>query len=122
MPAAYAAADLVAVPAIDPPTFGRVAAEALAMARPVVASAVGALPELVLAPPNVREHARTGWLAQPDDAVSLARALAAAEAVDAAELRALGMRARRFAEATFSPEHVAAGTLAVYSGLFEGAD
>ena len=50
------------VPAIEPQTFGRAAAEALAMGRPVVASAVGALPEIVLAPPHVPADERTGWL------------------------------------------------------------
>jgi len=122
MPAAYAAADVVAVPAVEPPTFCRVAAEAFAMARPVVASATGALPEIVLAPPYVPENTRIGWLAAPDDAMSLARALAAVEAVNSDELQTLGARARRFAEAAFAPAHVAAGALTVYSELFEGGD
>lgn len=121
MPAAYAAADLVVVPAIEPPTFGRVAAEALAMERPVVASAVGALPEFVLAPPRVPERSRIGWLTEPDDALALARTLAAVESIGPAEHQAIGARARRFAQATFSPAHIAASTLAVYGALFEGA-
>jgi glycosyltransferase involved in cell wall biosynthesis len=121
MPAAYAAADLVVVPAIEPPTFGRVAAEALAMERPVVAPAVGALPEFVLAPPHVPERSRIGWLIEPDDAMALARTLAAVESIGPAEHQAIGARARRFAQATFSPAHIAACTLAVYGALFEGA-
>jgi glycosyltransferase involved in cell wall biosynthesis len=121
MPAAYAVADLVFVPAVEPPTFALVAAEALAMERPVIAPAVGALPELVLAPPHVPEESRLGWLTEPDDPVALARTLAAAEATGEAELRAMGLRGRRFAQATVSPAHVAASTLALYSTLFEGA-
>jgi glycosyltransferase involved in cell wall biosynthesis len=121
MPAAYAVADLVVVPAIEPPTFGRVAAEALAMERPVIAPAVGALPEFVLAPPQVPEQSRLGWLTEPDDPVALARTLAAAEAMSDADLRTMGARGRQFAQATFSPAHIAARTLAVYSTLFEGA-
>jgi len=77
MPAAYAASDIVIIPAIEPPTFGRVAAEAFAMGRPVVASAVGALPEIVRAPPAVSESERIGWLCTPDDPIDLARAIAA---------------------------------------------
>jgi len=121
MPAAYAVADLVVVPAVEPPMFGLVAAEALAMERPVIAPALGPLPEYVLAPPEVPEDSRLGWLTEPNDPVSLARTLAAAEALDTAELRAIGARGRKFASATFAPAHTAASTLAVYSTLFEGA-
>lgn len=120
MPAAYAAADLVLIPSIEPPTFGRVAVEALAMGRPIVASAVGALPEFVRAPPHVPPGARTGWLAKPDDPVDLARALAAALAVDSATSRAMSIRARHLAETLFSPGHVAAATLDVYTSFLEG--
>ena len=120
MPAAYAVADLVLVPAVEPPMFGLVAGEALAMERPLIAPAVGPLPEYVLAPPQVPEEARLGWITPPDDAVALARTLAAAAAMEQAELRAMGVRGRKFALATFAPAHIAASTLAVYSTLFEG--
>jgi glycosyltransferase involved in cell wall biosynthesis len=120
MPAAYAAADLVIVPAIAPPTFGRVVAEALAMGRPVVASAVGALPEIVLASPNVPDGERTGWLCAPDDPIDLARTLARAVATDATTYRALAARAYQFARAMFSPTHVAAATLTIYATLLQG--
>jgi glycosyltransferase involved in cell wall biosynthesis len=120
MPAAYAVADLVLVPAVEPPTFGLVAGEALAMERPVIAAAVGPLPEYVLAPPEVPEETRLGWLTPPDDPVALARTLAAAAAMEKAELQAMGVRGRKFALATFAPAHIAASTLAVYSTLFEG--
>ncbi|HXW26206.1 MAG TPA: glycosyltransferase [Xanthobacteraceae bacterium] len=121
MPGAYAVADVVVVPAVEPPTFGRVAGEAMAMARPVIAPAVGALPEFVLAPPAVADQSRLGWLTEPNDPVALARTLAATEAMGDADLRAIGGRGRRFALATFSPARVAASTLAVYSALLEGA-
>ena len=38
MPAAFAAADTVVMPAMEPPVFGRVVAQAQAMGRPVVTS------------------------------------------------------------------------------------
>ena len=53
MAGAYLATDFVAIPQIEPPAFPLAAAEAMAMARPVIASNVGALPEIVLAPPHV---------------------------------------------------------------------
>lgn len=119
MPGAYRAADFVLVPRSEPPTFSRPAAEAMAMARPVIATTVGALPELVLAPPAVDEAARTGWLVPPDDPVALARAVAEALAIDAQAYRAIAMHARKLAELWFSPVRVAAATLAVYAGLLE---
>src|SRR5262249_6748496 len=119
-PAAYAVADLVLVPAVEPPMFGLVAAEALAMERPVIAPAVGPVPEYVLAPPHGPEEARLGWVTPPDDPATVARTLAAAVAMETAELRAMGARGRKFALATFAPAHIAASTLAVYSTLFEG--
>lgn len=119
MPAAYAIADLIVVPSVEPATFSQTAAEAHAMAKPVIASAVGVLPEIVLGPPRVDDDARTGWLVNPSDPIALARALAAALALDDSILQATGNRARRLAETRFSPGRVAAAALAVYASLLE---
>ncbi len=116
MPGAYRAADFVVVPHLEPPTFSRAVAEAMAMARPVIASAVGAITELVVADPR----GRTGWLVPPDDPVALARALAEALAVDPHSYRAMAVQARKRAEHLFSPVRIAAATLGVYAGLLEG--
>ena len=110
----------VAVPAIVPPAFPRSAAEALAMGRPLVASAIGGLPEVVLAPPRAPDSARTGWLVAPDDAGALAHGLAAAESLDLPALRALGTRARRLATLLFAPSRVMEATLGVYTDLLQG--
>ena len=120
MPAAYAAADSVAVPVAEPPGFARTAAEALAMGRPVVGTAIGSLPEIVLTPPLVSEDSRTGWLADPNDPMALARAVATAASLDLSGLRVLGARARKLAVLLFAPERVAAATLGVYSTLLAG--
>jgi glycosyltransferase involved in cell wall biosynthesis len=117
MAAAYAAADFVVLPLIEAPSFSRTAAEALAMGRPIIASAVGCLPEFVLAPPGNPESARTGWLVAPEDPVALARALAIAEDLTSTELRAIGVRAWRYARQLFSPARVTAATLSVYTSL-----
>jgi glycosyltransferase involved in cell wall biosynthesis len=121
MPAAYTVADLVLVPDAEPTTFSPVAAEAQAMARPVIASAIGALPEIVAAPPQVEDDARSGWLVKPGDPIELARAIAAALALDDEIRHDVGRHARRGAEVRFSPSRVAAAVLAVYSGLLEGS-
>jgi len=120
MPAAYAIADMVIVASDEPATFNQIAAEAQAMARPVIASAIGVLPEIVLAPPRVEEDARTGWLTPPSDPIDLARAVAAALALDGRVRQDIGARARRLAELKFSPARVAASTLGVYASLLEG--
>ena len=120
MAGAYLATDFVAVPQIEPPAFPLAAAEAMAMGRPVIASNVGAIPEIVLAPPNVADAARTGWLSEPDDPVRFARAIAAALAIEAASYNAIGMRARRLASQFFTPSRTATAALGLYASLFEG--
>jgi glycosyltransferase involved in cell wall biosynthesis len=117
MPAAFATADIVAIPAIEPPLLGRVAAQAQAMGRPVVTSNVGVLPEHVVAPPRMPEAVRTGWIAQAGDPVDFARALMLALSLDATAYRAMAARARQFAEYMFSPESVADAMRAVYTSL-----
>src|SRR5262249_61608360 len=119
MPAALAAADTVVVPAIEPPILGRVVAQAQAMGRPVVTSNVGILPEHVVAPPEMPEEVRTGWVAQPGNAQEFARALSEAFALDDSAYRTMAARARHFAEYMFSPHSAASATRAVYTTLLE---
>ncbi len=117
MPAAYAAADAVVVPTERKSAFEEDAAQAVAMARPVIASNIGSLPEIVLAPPRVSAENRTGWLVRPRDALDLARALASALMVESEDWHALGSRARQFAERKYSERRVTDATLAVYGAL-----
>jgi glycosyltransferase involved in cell wall biosynthesis len=117
MPAAFAVADTVVVPAIEPPVLGRVVAEAQAIGRPVVTSEIGVLPEHVVTPPEMPEDVRTGWLARPGDAQGFAHAIAAAFALDDSAYQAMVARARQFAEYMFSPASVATATRAVYTSL-----
>jgi len=117
MPAAFAAADTVVVPAVEPPVLGRVVAEAQAAGRPVVASDIGILPEHVVTPPEMPEDVRTGWVVEPGDAAEFARAIGAAFALDDTAYRAMTARARQFAEYMFSPQSVAVATRAVYTSL-----
>jgi len=117
MPAAFAAADTVVVPAVEPPVLGRVVAEAQAAGRPVVASDIGILPEHVVTPPEMPEDVRTGWVVEPGDAAEFARAIGAAFALDDTAYRAMTARARQFAEYMFSPQSVAAAARAVYTSL-----
>jgi glycosyltransferase involved in cell wall biosynthesis len=117
MPTAIAAADVMAVTALEPPLSGRPVIQAQALGRPVIATTVGVLPESMLAPPRMREELRTGWLVRPGDASQLARALSAALALDITAYEALGARARQFVEFAFSPQSVAEAIRGVYTSL-----
>jgi glycosyltransferase involved in cell wall biosynthesis len=115
-PAAFALADVAVVASTEAEAFGRAAVEAAAMGVPVVATALGATEETVLAPPRVADTERTGWLAPPGDAGALAAAIDAALALSVEERRALGGRARRHAE-EFATATMQARTLALYDRL-----
>ncbi len=64
MPAAYNAAHLAVVASTEPEAFGRVATEAQIMGCPVVATAIGAPPETILAHPE-SDGRRAHGLAHP---------------------------------------------------------
>ena len=117
MPTALAAADVVVVPAMEPPLSGRDVAQAQAIGRPVIATTIGTLPENVLCPPRMRDDLRTGWLVRPGNVSELARAITAALALDVTAYEALGARARQFAEFVFSPQSVAEAIRGVYTSL-----
>jgi len=68
MATAYLAADIIICPSTDPEAFGRTAAEAQAMGRPVIASDHGGAVEVV-------EHGKAGWRVPPGDAMALANAI-----------------------------------------------
>jgi len=117
MPAADMAADIVAVPSTKPEAFGRSAAEAQAVGTPVVVSDLGAVPETVLAPPDVPASQRTGWRVPPEDAEALAGALAEALQLSEAERAALRARARAHVTGQFTLEAMTGATLAIYEKL-----
>jgi glycosyltransferase involved in cell wall biosynthesis len=89
--------------------FGMVALEAMERGRPVIASAVGGLGELVV-------DGVTGALVPPDDPVRLARAIVDV-AGDLERARALGAAGRARALERFREEDCADGVEAVYDSL-----
>lgn len=113
VPAALSLAAVAVQPSVVPEAFGRAAAEAQALAVPTIVTALGAAPEVVLAPPGVAAGERTGWHVPPCEPHALAAAIAEALDLPERERRALGRRARAQA-ARFSVEAMVEGTLAVY--------
>ncbi len=109
MPACYMLADVVVSASTDPEAFGRIAAEAQAMGRPLVASAHGGVPEQVI-------DGETAFLVAPGDDAALADGVARALDLDA-DGRAAMAKAARAQARQFSKERMCADTLAVYEEL-----
>jgi glycosyltransferase involved in cell wall biosynthesis len=119
VPAALALADISVVASVEPEAFGRAAVEAQAAKVPVIVSDLGAVPETVLAPPDVPETERTGWRVQPGDADALANAIQHALALSVSERADLTRRAARHVSEKFSVETMCNDTLDVYRRLLE---
>ena len=114
MPAAYLLADIVVAPSLRPEAFGRVAAEAQAMGRPVIAAAHGGALETVRA-------GETGWLVPPGDAAALADALRQALGAGEAERERMARAGRAHVQRSFSLEGMCSATLDVYRELLPDA-
>ncbi|WP_316857943.1 glycosyltransferase family 4 protein [uncultured Cohaesibacter sp.] len=117
MPAAYALADLVIVPSQDAETFGRSAAESLAMGVPTLVGDLGAQPEVVASPEGVPE---TDWIARVlrhDDKEGWQTAIAQMLAMEKAHKKAMTPIARAHIEANFSLQSMGQQTLTVYDKL-----
>lgn len=114
MPAAFMLADVVVSASVEPEAFGRVAAEAQAMGRPVVASDHGGSREVVV-------PGKTGWLVKPGDPAALAAAIDEALALDADARALLAIQATERVHAEFSRERMCEATLGVYAELLDAA-
>ena len=89
--------------------FGLVLLEAMAWGKPVIASQVMAIPEIVL-------HEETGLLVPPGDTTSLAQALLRLMQ-DPPLCHRLGMAGQRRVERTFTVERMVQQTVCVYDQL-----
>ena len=117
IPAAMALSNVVTIPSTEPEAFGRTAVEAQAMGRPAIVSNLGAVPETVLAPPDVPEDQRTGWRFAAGDPQALADGIAEALAMDDGARQALAARARNHAATSFGLDAMIGSTLAIYARL-----
>jgi glycosyltransferase involved in cell wall biosynthesis len=119
MAAAFASATVTVIASTDAEAFGRTSIEAQLMGCPVIATAIGAPPETVLAPPTTPDPDRTGWLIPPGEAPALASALRDALALNPLERAALGERARHHVSANFTLDAMKRATLRVYDDLLK---
>ena len=117
VPAAMALADLSVVASTEPEAFGRAAVEAQAASVPVIVSDLGAVPETVLAPPEVTEAERTGWRVPAADPQALADAIRQALMQDQTARKDMTDRALAHVRQNFSVDKMCDRTLEVYSKL-----
>lgn len=92
-------------------SFSFTLTEAMALGRPVVASAAGAMPEIV-------EHGGNGLLVEPGRPEALAEALIRLLAAPG-EAEEMGRRARRDIASRYAPERVAAALAGWYGAVRE---
>ncbi len=114
MPAAYRLADIVVSASTDPEAFGRVAIEAQAMGRPVIATDHGGARETVV-------DGQTGWLVPPGDVGALAGALDHLW-LPADELARVGQAGIEQVRQNFTTDKMCAETIALYRTLLERPD
>ena len=110
MPAAYMLADVVVSASTTPEGFGRVAVEAQAMGRPVIAADHGGARETVI-------PGETGWLVPPGDPDALAQALREALDMSVEQRERYAERAIANVRRHFTRQRMCADTLDVYVEL-----
>ncbi len=112
IPELLAGLDVLVHAPIAPEPFGRVVAEAMAVARPVVAARCGGIPEVI-------EDGVTGFLVPSGNVGAFASAVVRL-LEDPALCRRLGGAGRRRAEARFGIEAHAASVLEAYRTVLRG--
>ena len=112
MPVAYSVADIVVSSSIEPEAFGRVAVEAQAMKKPIVASDIGGSKETVL-------HEKSGILYKAGDARELAKVLNKLIELDKEALYSMGNEGRKNVTKKFNVEQMCQTTFNEYKKLLK---
>ena len=110
MPSAYNACDLVLSASIEPEAFGRVAVEAQAMEKPILASNIGGSNETII-------DGQTGWLFKSDDEKDLAKMIIEISKKDKIFLKNLGEKGRANVINNYTLEQMCSKTLEIYKSL-----
>ena len=110
MPLAYSLADIVVSASVEPEAFGRVAVEAQAMGKPIVASNLGGSKETIL-------NKKTGFLYKHDDPRELAKILNSLMELDQDSLNFMGNEGRKNIVKKFDVELMCDSTLREYKKL-----
>lgn len=110
MAAALMLSDVVVSATTVPEGFGRIAVEAQAMGRPVIATAHGGSLETVL-------DNQTGWLVKPADIGEMTAALKEALSMTSAKREQVAALARSHMERNFTVEAMCWATMSAYESL-----
>ena len=110
MPLAYAIADIVVSCSIEPEAFGRVAVEAQAMQKPIIASKLGGSMETIV-------NNKTGILYKFDDPRELAKNINSFMETDKLALNIMGVEGRKNVIKKFDVEKMCQSTFNEYKKL-----
>jgi len=110
MPNAYSISDVVISSSIEPEAFGRVAVEAQAMTKPIIASDIGGSKETII-------NNKTGFLFKSGDPRALAKAINNLIVSDKEILYSIGNEGRKNVTKKFDVEKMCQTTLSEYLKL-----
>jgi glycosyltransferase involved in cell wall biosynthesis len=112
MPLAYKLSDLVISSSIEPEAFGRVAVEAQAMNKPIVASDIGGSRETVL-------NGKSGLLYKHNDPKELAKAINKIMKMNKQSLNLMGELGRKNVEKKYNVDQMCQTTFTEYKKLLK---
>jgi len=112
MPLAYSVSDIVVSSSIEPEAFGRVAVEAQAMEKPIIASDIGGSKETIL-------NEKSGFLYKAGDPRELAKVLNNVMELDKEALYSIGNEGRKNVTKKFDVDKMCHTTLTEYKKLFK---
>ena len=110
MPLAYKISDLIVSASIEPEAFGRVAVEAQAMEKPIVASNIGGSNETII-------NNKTGFLFESGNAQSLSKKIIEVLNSDESTLKSIGIEGRKNIIKKFNVEKMCFSTYSEYKKL-----
>ena len=110
MPLAYSISNIVTSSSIEPEAFGRVAVEAQAMKKPIVASDIGGSKETIL-------NGKSGFLYKYNDPRDLAKILNSVMELDNEALYSIGNEGRKNVSKKFDVEKMCHTTFSEYKKL-----
>ena len=110
MPHAYALSDIVVSSSIEPEAFGRVAVEAQAMEKPIIASNIGGSRETII-------NDKSGFLFKSSDPRDLAKILNKIMELDREALYLIGNEGRKNVTKKFDVDKMCQTTFTEYKKL-----
>ena len=110
MALAYKVSDIVISASIEPEAFGRVAAEAQSMEKPIIASDIGGSNETII-------DEKTGFLFESNNAKSLSKKILKVLSMDETRLQSIGKEGRKNIIQKFNVEKMCFSTYSEYKRI-----